>query len=546
MSDPEAPAPKTITIAKAGGIMAAALLLSRILGLLRDTVMTAKFGFSLDTDAYNLAVQIPDLIFMLIAGGGLSSAFIPVFSDYLHKDREDDAWNLFSVVVTICSLIAIVLILVAWFLSPQIASYLAADKYKLIDGVKVPISADLTPRIVEMGRIMLPAQFAFLVGSVIIGTLYSHKRFAAPALAPNIYNVGIIVGALVGSSIGIGIAGMSWGALIGAAIGNLVLPTLFVAKLGGRFKPSLNLETPGVKKFFTLLLPVILGFSLPSVCAIITQKFASVYAPGTNTIFKVSNNLMQAPLGIFGQALALAAVPVLSEFFAHDRMDMYRQQVSKTLRTAIYLGMPSAALMFTLAPEMVKLIYGFGKGNDLTSLDNTASCLQVYAFGIVFWCMQPVLMRGFFSIHKTARPVIMSTGITALFIAMCWFAQSVSPDFRALALVTDIAAALLAVVLLVTLEHEVGDLDKKGVALTLGKSVASSVVLGVASFGAYAVYKAVFGLSNNPHRLPLFLGFLFASLCGAWAYYFASRTMKMPETAYLDRALQKFGKKLGR
>ncbi len=508
--------------------------------------MTAKFGFSLDTDAYNLAVQIPDLIFMLIAGGGLSSAFIPVFSDFLHKDREDDAWNLFSVVITVCSLIAVALIVVAWFLSPQIASYLAADKYELVNGVKVPISTELTPRIIEMGRIMLPAQFAFLIGSVIIGTLYARKRFAAPALAPNIYNVGIIVGALIGSSIGIGIAGMSWGALIGATIGNLILPTLFMLQLGGRFKPSLDLNTPGVKKFFALLLPVILGFSLPSVCAIITQKFASVYAPGTNTIFKVSNNLMQAPLGIFGQALALAAVPVLSEFFALNKMDMYRQQVSKTLRTAIYLGMPSAALMFALAPEMVKLIYGFGKGNDLLSLDRTASCLQVYAFGIVFWCMQPVLMRGFFSIHKTARPVILSTGITALFIGMCWFAQTISSDFRALALVTDIAAALLAVVLLFTLEGEVGDLDKKGVLQTLMKSLLASLVLGVASFAVYAAIRAVFGLSNNPHRLPLFIAFTFASLCGAWAYFFATRAMKMPESDYLDRAIQKMNKKLGR
>ena len=221
--------------------MVASLLASRILGLLRDTVMASKFGIQLDTDSYRLAVAIPDTIFMLIAGGGLSSAFIPIFSEFIYTEREEDAWKVFSVVTTICALAVSGLIVIAWILAPQIASFMCAGKTTEILGIPLEVDKIIAPSVTQLGRILLPAQFAFLIGSILLGTLYARKQFAAPALAPNVYNVGIIVGAIAGSRAGIGIAGMAWGGLIGAMIGNLVLPTFFMIGKGGWLKPSLDI-----------------------------------------------------------------------------------------------------------------------------------------------------------------------------------------------------------------------------------------------------------------------------------------------------------------
>lgn len=536
----------------AGGIMMASLLLSRLLGLLRDTVMAAKFGIQFDTDSYRLAVTIPDTIFFLIAGGGLSSAFIPVFSEFLHKDRERDAWRVFSVVTTLSAIMVSALIGIAWIFAPSIAAFMAAGKtHTLANGSKIPLTPHDLDQIVTMSRIMLPAQFAFMVGSVLLATLYARRRFVAPGVAPNIYNVGIIIGAMVGPTLGIGIAGMSWGALIGAAVGNLVLPILVMLRLGGHFTPSIDIKTPGVDKFFKLLLPVIVGFSLPSVAALITQKFASHYGEGVNTVMTLSNNLMQAPLGIFGQSLALAAFPVLAQFFATNRMPAYRKQISKTLLTVLYLALPSALFLFAIAPEVVQVIYGYGRaakdahivpvwfGPSMPEeLAQVVVALRWYAIGIPAWCIQPVLMRGFFSVHQTVRPVVIGTVMTGLFILMCYLSEFTNLGYTSLPIASDIAAILLAISLWFALEGQIGGkLERKNGLIVFFQSLAASMAMALA---CWAIYRVV------PHDLRkfLFVGvFLVVACVAGWIYYYITKAFKMPESDYLTRAMRKMDRR---
>ncbi|MFZ4507776.1 MAG: murein biosynthesis integral membrane protein MurJ [Fimbriimonas sp.] len=519
---------KTKTVMRAGSIMMVAILLSRILGMLRDTVMVAQFGIGLDTDSYRIAVQIPDFIFMLIAGGGLSSAFIPVFSELIYTDREDEAWKVFGSVVTIVSMIALVLIIGAWALTPQIVGFFQGAH-----------PASVLPKAILMSRIMLPAQFAFLVGSLLLATLYARKQFMGPALAPNVYNLGIIGAAtILPGLLGLGIESMAWGALAGAMVGNLLLPAIQMARIGSRFQPSFDTSLTGVRKFFVLLLPVILGFSLPSMVNIVTQKFASSYgSEGVNTVLALANNLMQAPLGIFGQSLALAAFPVLAEFVARGQMDLYRAEVSKTLRQVIFLGFPSAAILAGLAPQIVRSLYGYGAAaGNARDLAYTAQCLQIYSVAIFAWCMQPVLMRGFFSLHKTFKPVLIGTIMTGLFIALCAWATHASPDFRLIPWATNIAAILLAVVLFFALEGDVGALDRKGIGLTILKSAGAAALAGAVAFGL-AQWIPV---SSRAIEIP---ATLFVALVAAWVYFFAGRSLRMPETDYLERAMRRLERK---
>lgn len=531
-----APARTGNSVTKAGGIMMVSLLLSRVLGLLRDTAMVYYFGIGLETDSYRLAVAIPDTIFMLIAGGGLSSAFIPIFSEYIYTDRDEDAWKVFSVVTTLCAIIVSVLVGAAWWFAPNIAAFMCDSKTAEIGGVTLQVDHIITPTVTQLGRIMLPAQFAFLVGSVLLGTLYARKQFLAPGMAPNVYNVAIIVGAFVGYKVHVGIAGMAWGALIGAIIGNLVLPTIFMIGKGGWFRPSLDYRAPGVKKFFNLLLPVILGFSLPSVCALITQKFAGYYPMGINSVLTLSNNLMMAPLGIFGHSLALAAFPVLSQFFAQNRMDLYRDQVSKTLRTTIYLSMPAGAILLALAPQIVNLAYGYGKA-DRVELANTSSALQVFALAVWAWCMQPILMRGFFSIHQTARPIIIGTIMTAVFIGLCYMGTQAEVGFLVLPAATNLAAILLVIALFLALEREVGTLDRKGIVVTLTKSLIGSIVMGGIAYGTFYI------LPSNLGKIVLFGTFMVVFCVVAWIYFFVTKALGMPETVYFTRAMDRIARR---
>jgi putative peptidoglycan lipid II flippase len=478
--EPTPPGSKIANVAQFGAIMTFCLGLSRVLGMLRDTVLAYRFGLGLEADSYRIAIQLPDLIFMLIAGGGLSSAFIPVFSDLIHKNKEGQAWKVFSVVVTICSLIAVVVIAGVWLFAPNIVAFLSVGKDWHV----------IAPATV-MSRIMLPAQFAFLVGSILLATLYARKHFLAPGLAPNVYNVGIILGALIlPPLLGLHIESMAWGALVGAFIGNLLIPGLVMARIGSHFKPSLDLKAEGVDRFFKLLLPVILGFSLPSMVNLITQKFGSEYGwNGVNTVLALSNNLMQAPLGIFGQALALAAFPVLAEYVALNRMDRYRDQISRTLRTVLYLCIPSGALMWALAPLIVHVLYGYGKAaQDQHNLEAIVESLRIYCFAIFAWSMQPVLMRGFFSLHKTLKPIVVSTGMTIVFIGLCIAARYLSTDYRLLPWATDISAVGLAIVLYIALEKDVGRLDRKNIFMTMLLSGVASLVAGAAAYGLMQLF----------------------------------------------------------
>lgn len=509
--------------------MVAGSLLSRVLGLLRDTFFSAAFGLGVVNDSYQIATRIPDFIYLLIAGGGLSSAFIPVFADYWHKNKREEAWRVFSVVTTLTTIIASVLVLIAWIFTPQMVHSIGHGK-----------PPEAFPTAILISRIMLPAQVAFLVGSVLLGTLYARKSFLAPSLAPNIYNVGIIIGAAVLPHLmGLGVEGVAWGAVVGAYLGNIVIPSLSMAKIGSKFKPSLDIHVPGVGQFFKLLLPVILGFSLPSMVGIVGQYYASPYGVGANTALNYAGNLMLAPNGIFGQSLALAVFPVLSQFVAQNRMDLYRKQLSTTLRTVLFLSIPSSVLMFVLAPQIVDVIYGYGKGHDPKALAVIAGCLQIYSIGVFAWCVQPVLMRGFFSMHKTFLPVAIGTAMTLLFIVECYAIQGNPLGIQGICWATNVAAILLIIILYWALEKNTGKLNRRGLVVTSVKTlIASAVMIPVAAGGGLVI-------QSGHRRFIEICGIITVSLAAAWAFYLAARLMKMPETAYFDRAVAKLSRRRG-
>ncbi|MCH8980220.1 MAG: murein biosynthesis integral membrane protein MurJ, partial [Armatimonadetes bacterium] len=172
-----ADAPKSPNVAKAGLIMVASLFLSRVLGLVRDMVISARFGQDGLTDAYYASFQVPDILFYLIAGGALSSAFIPVFTEYLHTDREEEAWHIFSVVITVMSVVVGAFIAFAWVYAEPLVGLMAPG-----------LPADSIPVAAQMSRILVPAQYAFFIGGVMLGTLYARQVFSVPGLAPNVYN----------------------------------------------------------------------------------------------------------------------------------------------------------------------------------------------------------------------------------------------------------------------------------------------------------------------------------------------------------------------
>lgn len=506
--------------------MMASLFLSRVLGIIRDIITAALFGQNAHTDAYRISYQIPDLLFFLVAGGALSSAFIPVFSEYLSNDNEEDAWKVYSTVLCVMSLALIVLIGGAWFLAPQISA--------IVCGAKTDLIGDVT----LMSRIVLPAQFAFFIGGLMMGTLYARGIFTVPGLGPNIYNIGIIAGAIfLGNVVSPGVSGMSWGALVGAILGNIVVPLFAMRRIGVKFKPALDFDHPGVKKVFRLMLPVILGLSLPGVYALILQYFCTFYDKGSNTATDTANRLMQAPLAVFGQSLALAAFPALSQFWAQDKREAFGSQVTKTVQTVLYLTLPISAMLVAMPWQIVRVLFQHG---NFMAIDTyrTAPILQTFAFGVVAWCLHPVLMRAYFAMQSNVRPIVMGTIATALFLGIGVAILAFKAPIATFGIAGTVSATVLVIAMVIDLRKAVPSVAANEILSTALKAGFASIVIAV---GCGVSVKWVENtLKSLPIGKPGFaIGLVVFGLCWLWVYFYITRALKMNETNYLTRALSR-------
>lgn len=512
-------------MARAGGIMVASLFLSRVLGFVRDMVITARFGQGEYTDAYIASFQIPDLLFYLVAGGALSSAFIPVFSEYIHTDREDDAWHVFSVVVTLMSVLVLAFIVFSWVFALPMAHIVAHG-----------IPEENMGLVAEMSRIIVPAQYAFFIGGIMLGTLYARGVFSVPGLAPNIYNIGIIFGALVVSNVVVpGVVGMSWGALVGAFIGNIIVPLFVIRKLGVRFKLSFDTRHEGVRKVFKLMMPVVLGLSLPGVFVIIIRYFSSSFETGVVSAMDFANRLMQAPLGVFGQALALAAFPVLSQFYAQKNMAQFGDQLSRSLRTVVFLTVPIAVLFVVVPVPIVQAMYQRGEFTFADTM-RTAPALQMFGIGVAAWCLHPLLMRAYFSVQRTWPPVLMGTVTTGLFVLASWLLVKGGQGYTSLPVAASAAAVFLATVMLFSVDRTITKVDLPGLGTTALKSLLAGSVAAAFAWGALKLAEPLGGKLAN-FGLLVVVGFVL--LCAAWVYYFVAKLLKMPEAETVSRGLQR-------
>ncbi len=500
----------------------ASILLSRILGLVRDAVIAHQFGTTVLTDAYTISFRVPDLIFYLVAGGAFSSALIPVFSEYLSKDDEDGAWETFSIVASIMGTIVVLLVVAMFLAADAITPLLAVDK-----------PAEIFDEISLMGRILLPAQIFFLFGSLAFATLYSKKEFTVPGLGPNLYNICIILGAIfISQWVNPSVAGMCWGALIGAFLGNVLVPLWAMRRVGMKFSLSYNFKHPGALKVFKLMLPVIFGLSLPQVLAFFNNWLSNHYGPGTNTAMDYANKLQQAPIAVFGMSMALAAFPTLSEFWAKSELKLFTAQFTKTLTTTAYLCLPVAAMMIAVPDEILRIVFERGHFTA-ASTALTAPLLQGLAVGILGWSLAPVVMRGFYATQQTLVPIVIGTGATALFIGGGLIVKHTGQSAFVLTLTGSITGILLVGALLIALKKRVQELDFRPIAASILKTLLASAVFGgIMWLGVYGFHQ-IGQPGGFAGRLSAFaLSFIIAG----WGYYLASRILKMPEAATIERA----------
>jgi len=398
---------KTKTITSSALLLAIAGLLSRFLGLFRDNLLANLFLKS-QTDIYFAAFRIPDFLYGILIISGVSAAFLPIFSKQF-KENPKEAKKLMD---SVLSFFLIALILVSLLLL-IIAPY-------LINIIAPGFNAQQKNLTVQLTRIMFLSPILLGMSAVFSSVLQSFSLFFSFALAPILYNLGIIFGILVLVPI-FGLKGLAFGVILGAFFHLFIqIPPLFKVGFIPRF--SLNSKVSGLKKIFTLMAPRTLGAAAYQVNLIVITSIASALSSGSISVFNFSNNLQAVLIGLIGISFSTAVFPVLSKAFAANDEKKFLRNFSNSFSGIIFLIIPLSLLLFLLRAQIVRLILGvsfLGRGwFGWSQTRLTAACLGIFSVSLFSACLIPFLSRAFFAIHNTKTPVkiaIFSMSLNVLF-----------------------------------------------------------------------------------------------------------------------------------
>jgi putative peptidoglycan lipid II flippase len=456
-------------VVKAAGLIGAATFSSRILGFIRDMVLARLFGATPAADAFFVAYRIPNLLRELFAEGSMSSAFVPVFTEYHTTRTKQAAWELASAVFTTLLTILTAVTVVGILVSPAIVWLLAPGFHE--NPAKLAMTTWLT-------RIMFPYLLFISLAALAMGVLNSVRAFAAPALSPVIFNVCIIAAAfLLSPLLSEPILGVAIGVVVGGAAQFLMqLPGLRRRGLlfGWRLEPG----HPGVKRIGLLLVPSLLGMSVTQVNITVSTILASFFA-GAPTYLFYGMRLIQFPLGIFGVALATAILPTLSAQAARGSMDELRGTLGFGLRMILFIILPSMLGLILLRGPIVHLFFEHG---TFTAADTAATATAVLCYAVGLWAFASVriIVAAFYSLQDTRTPAFAAIAAVGANILLSILLMG-PLQHAGLALATALASMLNGAILVAVLSRRLGGIDWRSVGRSAGRSLAAVVPVVLAS-----------------------------------------------------------------
>jgi putative peptidoglycan lipid II flippase len=495
----------TRQIAKAATLVVALFIFSRLAGLAREVIIGARFGTSADYDAYLAAFRLPDLLFQLMAGGALGSAFIPVFTGCLVRRNLRGAWRLYSAITNLVIIVMTTAAVLAALAAPWLVRYLLAPGF-------TPEQQYLT---VTLMRWMLISTIIFGVSGIIMGVLNSFQHFLLPALAPIFYNLAIIAGAWFLAPT-MGAYGLVLGVLVGAALHiDVQLFGLYLYR--AQYYPILGLNDSRVREVGRLMAPRILGLAVVQLNFWVNTMLASSLVTGSIAALNYAWLLMLLPQGIVAQGVATAAFPTFSALEAQGRLGELRHTLSSTLRAVLFLTIPAAVGLFVWRVPLVRMLFQRG-AFTAESTQMTAYALAFYAFGLVGHSMLEITSRAFYALHDTRTPVAVGVGSMALNILLSLALRPVL-SFAGLALANTIATLLEMALLLWLLTRRLDGLEWPQLSSTVVRSTLAA--LAMAAFLQWAAAR----YGGAPALVVGMLGLA----AGAAIYLAGALLLRMPE-----------------
>jgi putative peptidoglycan lipid II flippase len=464
-------------IGVASFIMMASVLASRVIGLVREMAIAWTGGAGAGVDAYQIAFALPEILNHVVASGFLSITFIPVFARYLSRDMEEQGFEVFSLVFNGFGLILVTGIIGAMIWTPFFVHLLAP-------GITDPATFSLA---VRMTRIILPAQFFFFAGGLFMAVQFAREKFLIPALAPLIYNSGIICGGLFLYP-SLGMEGFAWGVLGGAFAGNFVLQWAGAARQGLKFRFLINFFHPDFIHYVRITLPFMVGLTVTFSTEILMKFFGSFLAPGHIAAMNYALRIMFILVGLFGQAVGMASYPFMAGIAATGDMDRLNGIINQTLKF-IFLVIPFAILFIVLRHEIVMILFQRG-AFDADATRITAGILPFFMAGAFAFAAQTFVARGFYALENTLFPALVSTLCMLTGLPVIYGCMKIL-GVNGVALGLSVTVMVSAFALFESWSRKTQNPGKKQVYLFLTRLILASLVLGGGLTGIHRVLSSL-------------------------------------------------------
>jgi putative peptidoglycan lipid II flippase len=467
----------TGTIARSAGTVGFAVMCSRVLGLVREQVFAYLFGAGYAYDAFVVAFRIPNLLRDLFGEGALSAAFVAVFADYDSTRGEAETWRLANNVLAFFAIFLSLLTLVGVYFAEDIVLLLVKGKFEQEPG-KVALTTMLT-------MIMFPFLVLISLSAVVMGALNAKGKFFVPAMASSFFNLGSIAGGLgcayLFSRIGQpAIAGMAVGTLIGGGL-QLGCQLPLLRRVGFRFRPYLNIKDPGLHRILILMVPAVVGLSATQLNIFVNTNFASSCEQGSVSWLQYAFRLMQLPIGVFGVALSMASLPLISRYAARKEFAQLKEAFVSSLTMGFCLTIPAACGLWILAEPIVRVLFGHGSFDSIDVI-RTAEAIRFYSLGLFAYAAVKITVPVFYALGDTKYPVMGSfIGVAVNLLLVVNLIEALS--FKATALSLSGAMACNFFFLFVVLYRKLSGFSLIYMARGLVKILLSATLMALTVYG---------------------------------------------------------------
>lgn len=506
------------SIGSAALVLASMVAASRLLGLIRDRLLAARFSPE-ELGVYFAAFRLPNLLFELLVIGALTSAFIPVFTRYLTQEKEEDAWKMAAIIINM-SLLLLASVAVPLFFFAESTSQLFAPGFTDMQIREMAIYT----------RVILVFQVApLLVGNFFTGILQSYRSFLVPAMAPVVYNIGIIIGIILLTP-WLGLMAPVIGVGVGAVIFMLIqIPVL--RSVGYRHQFILSVRHKGVRDIMKLMGPRTLGLAASQIDTTVDLMLATLLGARMVTIFNFAQHLQQLPVGLFGATIAQAALPILSLSAAHDETKELKRSITSSIHQMLFFILPVSVLFIVLRTPVVRLVFGASRF-DWEATVLTGMTLSMFSLSLAAQALVHLFARAYYALYDSKTPVAIAVGsILVNAVLSIVFIMNFGLPVWSLGLSTSIASIIHACVLFCYLDRRLEGFSRAELVLPLVKMAVAAIIAGVAIYIPLKILDQLVFDTTRTFGLLLLTGM--TGSIGLAVYFFLSWVMGVGEVQSL-------------